>query len=78
MKGIDIMQNHKKQDNISVNIINEENEIRHVSQKPAGNAGKDPFCVYDHKRHAVGSKIINDDGSESTCTKDGSWKNGCS
>jgi thiamine biosynthesis protein ThiC len=69
------MQNHKKQDNISVNIINQENQIRHVPQNPAGNADKDPFCVYDHKRHAVGSKIINEDGSESICTKDGLWKN---
>ncbi len=66
------MQNRKKQDSISVNIIGE-NEIK--SQKPAGNAGKDPFCVYDHKRHGVGSQIINDDGTKSVCTEDGSWKN---
>ncbi len=66
------MQNRKKLDNISVDIIGE-NEIKF--EKPAGNAGKDPFCVYDHKRHAVGSKIINDDGTESICTADGSWKN---
>ena len=68
------MQNRKKQDSISVNIIGE-NEIKSVSQKPVGNAGKDPFCVYDHKRHAVGSKIMNEDGSETVCTDDGSWKN---
>ena len=67
------MQNRKKQDDISVNIIGE-NEIKSISQK-RGNAGKDPFCVYDHKRHAVGSKIMNDDGSASVCTEDGSWKN---
>jgi hypothetical protein len=66
------MQNRKKQDNISVNIIGE-NEIKSISQK-RGNADKDPFCVYDHKRHAVGSKIMNDDGSENICTEEGSWK----
>lgn len=66
------MQNRKKNDNISVDIIGE-NEIKF--ERPGGNAGKDPFCVYDHKRHAVGSKIINDDGTESICMPDGSWKN---
>lgn len=69
------MQNRKKQDSISVNIINEGNEVRPLSQKPVGNAGKEPFCVYDHKRHAVGSKIINEDGSEAICSEDGSWRN---
>ena len=69
---IDKMQNRKKNDNISVDIIGE-NEIKF--ERPGGNAGKNPFCVYDHKRHAVGSKIINDDGTESICTADGSWKN---
>jgi len=68
------MQNHKKQDNISVNVIGQEKQIKSISQEPVGNAGKDPFCVYDHKRHAVGSKIINDDGSESVCSEEGSWK----
>jgi hypothetical protein len=69
------MQNHKKQDSISVNIINQEDDVIPVSQKPVGNADKDPFCVYNHKRHAVESKIINEDGSESICTKDGTWRN---
>lgn len=68
------MQNHKKQDDISVNVINEEFDVKSVS-KHVGNAGKDPFCVYDHKRHAVGSQIINEDGSKSVCTKDGIWQN---
>ena len=68
------MQNHKKQDNISVNIINQDNTVKPVSPKPVGNAATDPFCIYDHKRHAVGSKIINEDGSETVCTNDGSWK----
>ena len=66
------MQNRKEQDGISVNIIGE-NEIKSISQK-RGNAGKDPFCVYDHKRHAVGSIIKNKDGSEYVCTEEGSWK----
>jgi hypothetical protein len=69
------MKNHKKNDNISVNDISLHNDIKAVSQKPAGNADKDPFCVYEHKRHAVGSKIKNSDGSESVCTEDTTWKN---
>lgn len=69
------MQNRKQQDGIAVNIVNEGNEVKHVSQKPVGNAGKDPFCIYDHKRHAVGSKILRDGGAESVCSEDGTWKN---
>ena len=69
------MQNHKKQDSISVNLINEQNEVKPVSTKPTGNAGKAPFCVYDHKRHAEGSIIVNEDGTQSVCCKDGSWRN---
>lgn len=69
------MQNRKEQDSISVNIINEGTEVKAVSRKPSGYAAKDPFCVYDHKRHAVGSKIVRDGGAESVCDKDGSWKN---
>ncbi len=69
------MQNHKKQDSISVNVISEQNEVRPTSQKPVGNAGKDPFCVYDHKRHAAGSIIVNEDGTESVCCEDGTWRN---
>lgn len=68
------MQNHKKQENISVNVINEAKEVKSVSQGPVGNASQDPFCVYDHKRHAVGSKIINRNGNESVCSSEGSWK----
>ena len=69
------MQNHKKQDSLSINKISVTNEVERISGKPAGNAEKDPFCVYDHKRHAVGSKIINEDGSETICQENGSWKN---
>ncbi len=68
------MQNHKKQDSISVNLISEQNEVRPLSQQPTGNADKEPFCVYDHKRHAVGSIIVNEDGTQSVCCQDGSWK----
>lgn len=68
------MQNHKKHDEISVDIINQENQVSKLSQGSVGKADKDPFCVYDHKRHAVGSKVISEDGSEMTCTEDGSWK----
>lgn len=68
------MRNRKKQDNISINVINEAKEVKPVSQNSAGNAEKDPFCVYDHKRHAVGSRMVNRNGNESVCTKDGTWK----
>lgn len=68
------MQNRKQQDSISVNDINQENDIRKVPQKSTGNAGKDPFCVYDHKRHAVGSRITTENGLQSVCTEEGSWK----
>ncbi|MDP4180422.1 MAG: hypothetical protein Q8942_04935 [Bacillota bacterium] len=69
------MKNHTKDDKTSVNIITSPNEIKAVSDKPVGTASKDPFCVYGHKRHAVGSKIINEDGSETVCNKEGSWQN---
>jgi hypothetical protein len=76
MKGLsNIMKNHKKQDSISVNNITLHNEIKPDSDKPKGNADSDPFCVYEHKRHAAGSKIMNSDGSETVCDKDGTWKN---
>lgn len=69
------MKNNKKNDMLSVNNIASPNEIRAVSQKPTGNAEDDPFCVYAHQRHAVGSKIKTTDGIESECTNEGSWKN---
>jgi len=69
------MQNHNKQDSISVNIITSDNKVKTVSKKPVSNSDKEPFCVYDHKRHAVGSKIKNRDGTEAVCTEDGVWKN---
>ncbi len=75
------MRNNKKKDDISVNNITSHSdikastEIKAVTQQPTGNAAVDPFCVYDHKRHAVGSKIKNDDGSEYECNEEGSWKN---
>jgi hypothetical protein len=69
------MQNNKKRDDLTVNHISSQNDMKAVSQKPTGNAGEDPFCVYGHKRHAVGSKISNNDGLEAVCTDEGSWKN---
>jgi len=70
------MKNHNEQDSLYVNVISPTGEIKAVSDKPVGNAAKDPFCVYAHKRHAVGSKIIHRDGSEAVCTEDdGAWHN---
>jgi hypothetical protein len=67
------MQNRKQQDSISINDINQENDVKTVSEK-TGNAGKDPFCVYDHTRHAAGSKLVTENGLKSVCTEEGSWK----
>lgn len=69
------MQNHKKQDSLSVNNISTTNDIKAVSKNTAGNAAEDPFCTFAHKRHAVGSKIEKRDGPESICKEDGSWHN---
>ena len=68
------MQNHKKQDTIYVNVITSPDEDKAVSNKPVGNADENSFCIYANKRHAVGSKIINRDGSETVCTEHG-WEN---
>ena len=69
------MRNNKKDDKLSVNEITTMNHIEKVSNKPVSNADKDAFCVYDHKRHAVGSKIKSSNGSESVCTGKCSWEN---
>ncbi|HEX3028335.1 MAG TPA: hypothetical protein VHT34_03295 [Clostridia bacterium] len=68
------MQNHKKQDSLSVNKISETNEVKSISNI-TGDAAEDPFCIYDHKRHAVGSRLKNEDGSEAVCKDDGTWRN---
>ena len=69
------MEKNKKQDHIWVNKIKSEKDVKAVSQKAEGNAEKDPFCVYGHQRHAVGSKIVSNDGPDSECTKESSWEN---
>jgi len=52
-----------------INTISPPNEVKHVSGKPVGDAGKDPFCVYNHQRHAAGSIIENKDGSKQYAQK---------
>ncbi len=71
------MRNNKHQDKLNVNVITAPNDIKAISNAPVGNASRDQFCVYAHKRHAIGSKIINNDGSQTICTteNDGSWQN---
>lgn len=66
---------NRKEDDISINIISAPNNVETVSKSPVGNAGKDPFCIYANKRHAVGSVIKMEDGSEVICTDDGTWQN---
>lgn len=69
------MRNRKKNDELYVNKISPPNHVENVSNQPVGNAGKDSFCLYDNKRHAVGSKLMHRDGSVSICTEDGTWQN---
>lgn len=71
------MKNHKQDDKLYVNRISAPNEIKAISKTPVGDASTDPFCVYGHKRHAIGSTIINNDGSQTVCTtkNNGSWQN---
>lgn len=75
MKGCNQMQDHKKQDSLYVDKVIDPNETKTVSRVKTGNAGKDAFCVYNHERHAVGSKIEDINEGESVCGKDGSWHN---
>ena len=70
-----VENDNKKKDNLSINIISAPNEVKPVSQGTAGNAKKDPFCIYAGMRHGVGSIIKKDDGSELICTNNGSWQN---
>lgn len=69
------MKNNKKQDDITVNVITPPNDVKITSKKPTGNAQDDPSCVYAHMRHAAGSIIKNEDGSQMVCTKDSTWQN---
>lgn len=69
------MKNHKKRDNITVNKISAPNEVKSLSNESVGNAGNSPFCVYAGMRHAVGSVITKEDGSQLLCTENGSWQN---
>lgn len=71
------MKNHKRDDKLYVNMISAPNDIKAISEAPVGDASSDQFCVYAHKRHAIGSKIINNDGSQTVCTpqNNGTWQN---
>lgn len=69
------MKNHKKEDDLTRNIISAPYEVKPISNETVGNAGTAPFCVYAGMRHAVGSVITKDDGSKLICTKNGSWQN---
>ncbi|NLV89656.1 MAG: hypothetical protein GX021_09900 [Tissierellia bacterium] len=66
---------NKREDDISINVISAPNDVKPVSQAPVGNAGKAPFCIYAGMRHADGSVIKMEDGSEVVCTENGSWQN---
>lgn len=71
------MKSKKNEGELYVNNISSPTDIKAVFNSPVGNAEKDIFCVYAHKRHAIGSKIINNNGSQSICSTEnqGSWQN---
>lgn len=64
----------KKKDTIPVDVIDAYGNDTAVGEEPLGEDGKAPSCIYNHKTHAVGSIIKHKDGSESICTKDGTWE----
>lgn len=68
------MKNNNKRDSIFVNKITPPDEVKAVSKEPVGKADENAFCIFNHQRHAVGSVINQRDGSETICTKDGSWQ----
>jgi len=67
------MKNHQKSDKVYVNAIKQPNDVDTASDKPSGRASEVSSCIYNHMRHAEGSKMTNDDGSEMICNKEGSW-----
>jgi len=69
----DCMKNNQKRDKLFVNQINTPNEVKKASREPKGYADSEPFCIMANQRHAVGSKIMNRDGTETVCTEKG-WQ----
>lgn len=65
----------KNNNDITVNEISPPAHIESLSNGPVGNETKNPACIYAHKKHAVGSKLKNRDGSVTVCTEDGTWQN---
>lgn len=69
------MKNNVKKDNITVNTMSPPNDVKAIADSHIQNAQDANFCVYAGMRHAVGSIIKNDDGTEIICAEDGSWQN---
>ena len=69
------MKNRKREDNLTVNTVSAPGNTI-LTSNVVGNAGTDAFCVYNNERHAVGSRIENEDGREYVCSNDGSWQVG--
>lgn len=44
------------------------------SSTKASSMNNDVSCIYNNENHAVGSKIINEDGREYICSPDGTWQ----
>ena len=70
--------NHKKHvdkemENVrNINVISAPGRLVSSRKTPANN--NDVSCIYDNQSHAVGSKIINEDGTEFICSNDGTWQ----
>lgn len=68
------MENNKKDDTLYVNEITRPDDVKHISNNPVGNAIDNPCCIYNHQRHAVGSIVKNEDGTEMICTESSEWQ----
>jgi len=67
------MKDHTKGDILQVDNISAPHNLI-SSTSIVGDASKNTFCVYDNKRHAVGSIIVNEDEKEFICSQDGTWQ----
>lgn len=56
----------------NVNVISAPGRLMSSTKADANN--NDVSCIYDNQNHAVGSKILNEDGTEFICSNNGTWQ----
>lgn len=56
----------------NVNVVSAPGRL--MSSTKAASNNNDVSCIYDNQNHAVGSKIINEDGREFICSQNGTWQ----